>query len=316
MKVISNKNGDLSSQFDDVNENDIPILEQIANLPPQFTDTPHQTILINSHTDANKGRVKGYLFLEDIFVFSKGFKKVTKNLGFIIMFKTADLQDIICTSMADDINVTINNLYLFIPNLIPSVETQLLFNEATQNNYKISYDDWYTERQIRSDLLVQHDIGSAQQLNSPPKYIISAHQTKDRILTSNKNNNIAIFDNLDLRKYYVEIDTQRYPRDSILNNYTEKDYLDQYRDLKLFFKKYIGEPILYPLMSYPDMKTKYPIKIIDLRHQTDHITPKKIQLLQEHGNDSDTARFCIIIFRRREIELTSDGNKLIEVKTV
>ena len=36
--------------------------------------------------------------------------------------------------MADDFNVTIYNLYLFIPSLIPSVETQLMFNEATQNN--------------------------------------------------------------------------------------------------------------------------------------------------------------------------------------
>ena len=43
--------------------------------------------------------------------------------------------------MADDINVTINSLYLYIPNLIPNAETQVMFNEATQNNYKISYDE-------------------------------------------------------------------------------------------------------------------------------------------------------------------------------
>ena len=30
-----------------------------------------------------------------------------------------------------------------------------------------------------------------------------------------------------------------------------------------------------PFISYPDMKTKYPIELIDLRHQADHITPKK-----------------------------------------
>ena len=39
--------------------------------------------------------------------------------------------------MADDINVTINDLYLYIPNLIPSVET----NEANQNKYKIFFDE-------------------------------------------------------------------------------------------------------------------------------------------------------------------------------
>ena len=57
------------------------------------------------------------------------------------MLKTADLQDIIYTSMDDDINVTINSWYLYIPNLIPPVETQLMFNEATQNNYRISFDE-------------------------------------------------------------------------------------------------------------------------------------------------------------------------------
>ena len=88
-------------------------------------------------------------------------KKVTKKLGFIIMCKTANLQDNIYSSMSDDINVTINSLYLYIPNLIPSLETQLKFNEATQNNYKISFDEWYTERRLLSDLLVQHDIRSA-----------------------------------------------------------------------------------------------------------------------------------------------------------
>ena len=69
--------------------------------------------------------------------------------------------------MTDDKNVTINNLYLFIPNLIPIVETQLMFIEATQNNYKISFDEYFTERRVISDLLVQHDIGSPQQVNSP-----------------------------------------------------------------------------------------------------------------------------------------------------
>ena len=48
--------------------------------------------------------------------------------------------------MTDDINLTINNLYLYVPNVITSVETQVMFNGATQKNYKISYDEWFTER--------------------------------------------------------------------------------------------------------------------------------------------------------------------------
>ena len=134
MRAISNKDGDLLSQFDNINENDIPILERLAKLPPQIRDTNHYKMLIDNHIDANRGKIKGYLYLEDIFGFCKTFKKVTKNLGFHLIFKTNDLQNIIYSSMADDINVTINNLYLYVPNLIPSVETQVMFNEATQNN--------------------------------------------------------------------------------------------------------------------------------------------------------------------------------------
>ena len=83
------------------------------------------------------------------------------------MLKTKDLEDFINTSRADDIIVTIINLYLFLPNLIPSVKTQLMCNEAAQNIYKICYDQYYTERRLISDMIAEVDIRSAQQVSSP-----------------------------------------------------------------------------------------------------------------------------------------------------
>ena len=71
-----------------------------------------------------------------------------------------------------------------------------------------------------------------------------------------------------------------------------------------------------PFIIYPDMKTKHPIEITDLRHQSDHITPKKSQLFLEYGADPANARFFLILIRRREIELISDGKKLIEIKVI
>ena len=61
------------------------------------------------------GQIKGYFHLEDIYGCCKTFKMITNKLGFHLMLKTADSQYIIYTSMADDITVTINNLYLYIP---------------------------------------------------------------------------------------------------------------------------------------------------------------------------------------------------------
>ena len=94
------------------------------------------------------------------------------------------------------------------------------------------------------------------------------------------------------------------------------DYIELHKDLKLFFKEYIGEQLMSLFISYPDMKTKYPIEITDLRHQSDHITPKKTQLFLEYGADPQNARFFLISIRRREIELISDGNKLIEIRVI
>ena len=173
----------------------------------------------------------------------------------------------------------------------------------------------YRKDVSQSDTITQLDIGSSQNVQSP-KYLIGAHQTRNRIDAPISTKNVAIFDNLDLRKYYIEIDGQRYPRDSSLMNYEQNDYIEQYKGLKLFSKEYIGEQLLSPFISYPDMKTKYPIEIIDLRHQTDHITPKKVQLFLEYGADPENARFFLILISCREIELISEGNKLIEIKII
>ena len=161
----------------------------------------------------------------------------------------------------------------------------------------------------------QVDVESAQQVNSP-KYWIRSHQTKDRLNTSDKKNCIAIFDILNLRTYHVEIDSQRYPRDRVLIKYEKNDFIQQYKVLKLFFKDNIGEPILNPPILYPDMKTKYPVGIIDLRHQPHRITPKKTQPFHEDSTDPDNARLFLVLIRRRQTELISDGNKLIEVKVI
>ena len=71
LKVVSNKDDDLMSQFVNINENDIPLLERLADLPPEIRSTPHQKLLIDNYTDANKGKIKRYLYFEDFFDFAK-----------------------------------------------------------------------------------------------------------------------------------------------------------------------------------------------------------------------------------------------------
>ena len=57
------------------------------------------------------------------------------------------------------------------------------------------------------------------------------------------------------------------------------------------------------------MKKFYPIQVVDLRLQVDHITPKKIHLFEEFSENPDNERLFIILIRHRQIEMISDGKK-------
>ena len=196
MRALTSKDGNLLSHFD-----------QIDEAPAASNNTSLKQMLVNNHTvEANRAKKRGHLLLEDIFGFCKTFKEITKNLGFHITLKTIDLQNIIFTTLANDINVTIINLYLFVPKINPNSSTQVMFDESIKNNCTITFDSWFTERKIVTDSgEFQVDIASSQSTNSP-KSLIAAHQTEARIGTAKKANNISIFDHVDVKKYFVEID--------------------------------------------------------------------------------------------------------------
>ena len=162
-----------------------------------------------------------------------------------------------------------------------------MFNESIKNSLTISIDSWYTDCKVVNDRLeFQTVIGSAQNANSP-KFSIAAHQIAKRIGVHNKNINIAIFDNLDVRKNFIEIDGQRYPEDSGNNNSAENG------DPKFPYREYVGEGLLNPYISFACMKIFYLFQVIDLKHQVDHFTLKKIQLFQDCRVDPNNARMFV-----------------------
>ena len=232
--------------------------------------------------------------------FVKLLLKITKQLGFHPTLKTADLQDNIYTTLGDNIRLIFLELFSYVPIFIPDAQTQIMFIDSIKNSFTLSFDSWSTDRKtVDTQLEYQVDIGSAQNSNSPND-LITVHQAAGRVGVPNNANNIAIFDHLDERKYRVDIDGVRYPGDGFNVDYGSNDYVDQYRDLKLFYGDYAGEEILSPFISYPDMKNKYPIQLIDLRFQVDHINPKKKGLFEEYRGATNKARLFVILIKHRE----------------
>ena len=64
------------------------------------------------------------------------------------------------------------------------------------------------------------------------------------------------------------------------------------------------------------MKSTYPLQVIDLRFQVDHINPKKIQLFEAYRNDPANAKLFLVLIRHREIKMVSDGTKITEITII
>ena len=314
MRLVTQKDGDSFTYFDIIDESE-----------DEINNSSLKKILINNHTEANRGFIRGHLPLQYIFGFARSFIKTTKGLGFELDLRTPNRkQDILYTTLGDnDVNVTINSISLFIPQIIPSPETQVFFTEAISKTFSLSYESWTTDRKpVDTAREFQVDISSASNINSP-LYPIAAHQKAQRpdpanpanIFSSNRFNN-AIFDHVEVRNYYSEIDNNRYPRNPVMVNYQENNYLEQYKDLKLLYKEYVGEQQLSPIITYNKMKDYYPIQRIDLRFQVDHISPKKIILFEEYDDNPTNTILYVILFKHREKKMISDGNKTISVEVV
>ena len=233
-------------------------------------------------------------------------------MGFHRTLKTAGLRDINFTTLEDDIEVNFDKLFSYVPIFIPDARTQIIFNDCNKNSFTLSFDLWSTERKIvDTQLEYQVDVGRARN-SKTPQYLIVALHTAARIGVPNKTNSIAVFDNLNVRKYPVHIDGVRYPRDGVSIHYASNDYVHQKRDLKMFYKEHAGGELLSPPINYTDLKIKYPIQDKDLRFPIDHINSKRTHLFEDYRGTITNARLFLISIRQPKLKMISDGNKIVK----
>ena len=130
MRAPTSKDGDLLSHFDKIDESEA----EIENI------SLHHHLINNHDLAANKGKIKGVLPLEQNFGFCRTFKKITEQLGFNITLKTADLQDIIYTTLGNDIKVNYNKLFFFVPIFISDAQTQAMSIDSIKDSFTLSFD--------------------------------------------------------------------------------------------------------------------------------------------------------------------------------
>ena len=218
MRLLTNKYGTFSSNFGKIDED-------------YFDNTSLKKIPIDNYTiQDNKGEIFDQISLESLFGLCNTFEKVTKGLRSHITFTTIDLQNIVSSTLpqATIINVTFNILHLCVRTFISRSETQVNFNESLQNSFTQSFDSWTPDGKvvnIGSDF--QLDRRYSVKVNSP-KFLKAAHHTHMKTGTANKTIKVSVISHVDMRKCYVESDTNRCPKDSVSIIYATNDYVDQY----------------------------------------------------------------------------------------
>ena len=310
MRLLTQKDGDLSSYFDKMDETEAGT-----------TNSTLKHMLIDSHTNENnKGKKKANFPLKHLFGFCRTFQKKTKGLGFELQLKTSnEKQNNIYTTLGcNDVNLTINGIYLYIPSLVPSAEQQQFFKEAITESYTLSFDAWVTDKKpVNTGNEYQLDIGFVSNVNIPLYLIVADQKTQHENPARPPNQfNNAVFDHVNVKRYFVEIDGVRYLEDPVETNFADNKYLDQNRNLKLFYKENNGESLLHPFISYLDMKAFYPIKLIDLSFQIDYFTPKKIGFFEEYENTPGNTKLYVIFIKHREIKMVSGGNRITGIQLI
>ena len=99
-----------------------------------------------------------------------------------IRIKDINKKGLLYTTLGnDDVNVTIECSYLYIPTLIASPETQVMCNESIMKTFTLSFEAWITDRKpVNQGKNFQHDFGTASNV-SRPLYVKTAHQKTERV---------------------------------------------------------------------------------------------------------------------------------------
>ena len=241
-----------------------------------------QTLNINRDVEANKGQIIGLIPLKHNFGFCRTCKKFTEAVGFHLSFKTADIQLFVYKTLGIDITVSSDKLYWYFVSSF-----QMLLHKACLTKqiifFTLSFDSWFTDRSaVGTELEYQLDKGSSQDVKSP-KYLIAALQTAARMEFPKKAGNVLVSDNLDIRKFFVDFDGVRYPKESVNKKNSANDFIDQYRDLKASYRNCLGKNNY--IVSYLILIWKTLILIISetLSFKSTMLIPKKSNYLWNLG---------------------------------
>ena len=145
-----------------------------------------------------------------------------------------------------------------------------------------------------------------------PRWIIIGFQT-DKL--DSQQQNPALFNSLNLKNAYVTLNSERYPKNEIMANFTRNEYMRLYNMFDDFKKEYYGIDGLVggTQVNVPAYKSLFPIIVFDVRRQSETLRTGvmdiQVRLEFNEAIPANSTAYSVII-SDRFYKLSSDGKNL------
>ena len=270
--------------------------------------------LINSPNP--KGTFSFKIPLNHIFGFAEDYNKVI--FGFkhqLTLYRSQDDNDAIFRDAAVDAGkINLTNVSWFVPHVLPSDIPKLSLYKKIES--KIKFDVLFRRRQIDSFTVPQSTNFtwrlSVQSSPEKPRWIIIGFQTDKE---NDQERNPAIFDNVNVKDIYVNLNNRKYPEVSYNLSFPQQQFSRAYGDAADFRAKYynLDEICSNSNINPMDYKTLYPLFVFDVSKQSERlkssITDIHIKALFNANPPANTQVYALVI-SDKIFKFQSDGNKL------
>ena len=259
--------------------------------------------------------------LDHIFSFCKTYQKIMYGVRHSLILRRNHNNDVIYKSdvltdggedLVEDGKVSISKLSWFMPNVTISDEYKIRLYENIKNkiNIPIRFLSRQCERYTLSKNTTELDwrltIASGSER---ARYVFLVFQD-DRL--DNQKKNTAVFDHINLRNVYCQLNSERYPEYDLAIDFDNHMYVRPYKMLTDYISDVLGkENSSIGLMEFANT---YPILVFDLSHQSERLknTPVDIRIRGSFSKNisNDNVEAYAIILSDRFINLQSDGNQM------
>ena len=275
--------------------------------------------------DDNKGKFNFKIPLKHFFGFCEDYRKILYGMQQRLTLTRTGSDNAILKGnaaaggAAANGKVKLTKVSWFMPHVVPSDEYRLQLDKIIEKKEKIPVG----YRMLQCDNLpVPAGIGSFTWRlgvkSSPdiPRFIIVGFQT-------NKNNsqteNLAIFDNCDVRNIYVTLNAKRYPDIDYENEFTINKFSRIYADAALFRKKFynMDELVSNHNINPVDYVNLYPLFLFDVTKQSEKLKTSvsdiHIKATFNNNNPPNNTIAYAVIISDRLFHFVSDGSKITNI---